>query len=1840
MVLHVPVDQERCHAGARLLLRRPRAGVLLLWALILASAATVSAGTFTAFGPRTYQRSAGRPVTERATFSVLNPSTQYTLRIHVKGVASAVVSINGVDVVGPSDFNATITLIEKPVVLQTSNDLAVEVRGEPGGMLSVEIIGIDNEPPVITAIRTPEPNTNGWNNADVTVTFTCTDATSGVAFCQVPITVSAEGRDQVVTGEAADRAGNSASVSVTLNIDRTPPVFALTSPPDGAVVTTSPITVKGSVTDMLSGVAVATCNGVSATVVATELTCVVTLTPGPNQITVSVTDLAGNSKSSIFSVTFQPTQEPTISDFNPKVAAIGTLINVTGSGFVPTPGAVPRITVARQGGGAIDAPVSSFGNDRLIFVIPAGATTGNVTVTVAGKSSSSSAELTITPSSSFNVAASPGIGAVIQGQSTAYAASVASGDGFSGVVSLAVSGLPSGLSADFYPPRISVGQTAVLTINAPADQAPSSSTLMITASTTVDGILLTRSASVGLNVEAATTSLIGRTVVADNLQTPIAGVTVKMLGKNGNGGTTTCSAATVSDAAGNFALTDLGPECVGPQLVGYDGLSATSPEGKYAGVNLVYTLQANRVTASPVLVHLPRIDDKETFFVRQNSSEDQSYSYRSIPGLTVTVYGGTTFTLEDGSRPDPFPLVAVQVPVDRLPDAKPPVPTMVSAFIVAFQPANAVASQPAAVFYPNTLNTPPGTNMTLMTLDPTRGRMVPYGTATVSSGGSQIVPDLDPEMPGHRYGIVNFDWHGPMPPPPPPPTPDSPNPDDPSPDQCVPGVCCEPPPMCGANPVDLSSGLETIVHTDISIGSARGSISLQRYFRTLSMFAGPFGIGTHHNYGYRLDTINFQDADLINLVMPDGNRFPFTKALILAPPEMPPPAPNELRNYTIPALLGTVMTVLPGEVQVRWKDGTIYRFRQPNPQFTPQLESIIDSNGNAITIARNPNNPNQVTQITDPTGRSLQLTYDGANRITSVRDPLGRVVAYAYNAQGTLETVTDPEGAVTTYEYDELNRPIKETDARGIVVAQTTYHATGRVATQTQADGGIFTFDYALANPIIPSSPILATTVTDPLGRKTIHRFTPVGFLTDTTLANGQLVAVDRDVLTNQVLVRKPIGTDVGQESFEYDERGNLLKYIDALGNATTYTYDAVVNKVTSITDALGSTTDFSYDTRGNLLSQTDPDGKPTTYRYDTNGLLTEATDPLGQKTRSEYDTFGTLVKVTDPLRQTTQFRYDGLSRLIEIMDSLGRKTLTEYDKLSRVIRETDAKGQTTHFSFDPVGNLLSVTDARDKTTAFSYDVMNRLRTRTDPLRKIDTRLYDSNGNMLSFTDRRGQTNTFTYDDMDQLKLEQYADGSRVERSYDALGRLVQANDSSGVFGFQYDLAGGLLRSIGPTGTIQYQRDRLGRVTSRQVVGQPAVTYGYNATGSLSGAAMSGASVSFRYDARNQPTTVSRSNGVTTSYTYDPAGRVISIVHARGVTTLRSLDYSYDSAGNRISQQASSGQSLVTQQLTATYDESNRLIQRDNMSFLYDDNGNLVAEIAPGGTTTYAWDSRNRLSTIATPEGQATEFTYDARGHLIRQTDSGPLGTVARSFVVDSLTNVAYQQSSDGDQFSVLTGQTIDSHLAAVRSNGEAEFGLSDVINSTVNTTDQSGILKGQFFYEPYGETRANGSNYPFQYTGRVPVSGGLYYYRARFYSPAIGRFISEDPLELAADLQSEYVYAKNNPINLLDPTGLKVDPECVFACLFRKTVYSNPGDQQRLLGCMSDILTGTPLSVNCLVITAKYFLDIVGCTIECNRPDDDGGGSQLPEPLRPNPPRFCPIPGPIRPMAGQRGLL
>lgn len=1585
---------------------------------------------------------------------------------------------------------------------------------------------IDMTAPLVTPSLEPLPNANGWNNGPVTAHFECSDAGSGVDVCPPDQTFGDDGTNLTITATVTDRAGNTASVtSAPFNIDRTNPTIGVTLSPALGPDEFAGEPVTGHFTCADSGSGVMGCP--SDQVIDDE---------GTNlTISGSVTDRAGNT-STVTSPPFGIAFGPRIKDFSPRSGQIGTLVTLVGTKLAPN----PRIMLSSANGAILAAQVAKTGDTTVSFVIPPGAVTGVITLTVGSDTTKSTSSLTITASTDFNVDVAPSSLDLMSGQSASFAVSLVSSNAFAQFAALEVAGLPSGVSATFAPARITAGQTSTLTLTAPIGQAAGPATLTVTASAIIDGIQLSPSAHAQLNIAIPTTSFVGRTVVADTLQPPLAGVTVTLMGRNGNGGTTACSGTTVSDGAGNFALTGLGAECVGPQLVGYDGTTATSPEGEYAGVNIVYTLTTNQVTASPVLVSLPRIDDKEAFLVQQNAAVDQIYKYESIPGLSVTVYRGTTFTLQDGSRPDPFRLVAVQVPVDRLPDQKPPIPTMLSAFIVAFQPANAVASQPAAVFYPNTLNTAPGVSMTMMTLDPTLGRMVPYGTATVSLNGTQITPDLDPSFLGHRYGIVHFDWHGPMPPPPPPDTPDRPEitpPEDTD-------SRCE-----VADPCNVATGLQTVRETDISISGSRGRIGIDRIYRTLAKNAGPFGIGTYNNYSYFLSKAVPQNELVVDLVLPEGRWLPFARAELGQP----------LMNSTSPALRGVILNTFPdGHAELRWKDGTVFRF-SPATTITPPLESITDPNGNLVVLTRNAARPVQVTQITDAVGRVLTLTYDAANRITAITDPIGRHVQYAYNAAGTLEAVTDPEGGVTRYEYDAENRLLRQFDARGVRMSENTYEDHGRVAQQVQADGGVFRFGYVFLNPTVKSSPLLADAVTDPKGRTTTFRFSPAALLSDMRRPNGEVRALDRDVILGNVVVgRKTITTCVGcavsqvhagDETYEYDERGNVLQQANALGQTTTYTYDDVFNRVTSVTDPLGHASSYVYDARGNLVTATDANDQVTSYKYDVRGQLTETTDALGHVTKFRYDGFGNLMSMTDPLGNMRRYGYDGLSRLIEVIDPLGRRTRTEYDGLSRVVRQTDPNGNVTAFAYDPVGNLTSVTDARGKQTKFTYDSMNRLLTRTDPVGRAETRAYDLNGNLVSLTDRRGMMSTFVYDDSDHLIEEHYADGASVVRLYDANGRMVHVSDSaSGAFTFNYDLANRLQASNAPTGSVRYLRDALGRVLQRQVVGQPAVAYVYEPTGNLASASMPDASVAYTYDALNRPVTMNRANGVRSDYAYDPVGRLLSIVHARGTTNLVSLGYAYDAAGGRVSQQSTAAQSPITQSSgDTTFDDANRMLQRGATNYTYDENGNLTTETGPNGTTTYVWDPRNRLARLIQPNGKTSEFTYDFAGMMIRQADSGPGVNLTRSFTLDELTNVAFQQSSDGGQLSVLTAQSIDTHLATRRSDGQAEYALVDAINSTVATIDQAGMSREQVSYDLFGQTNSPGTSFPFEFTGRAKVTDGLYYYRTRFYSVETGRFTSEDPIGYAGDLNL-YRYAENNPVELNDPTGeLTIPRRCFY---------------------------------------------------------------------------------------------
>jgi RHS repeat-associated protein len=257
---------------------------------------------------------------------------------------------------------------------------------------------------------------------------------------------------------------------------------------------------------------------------------------------------------------------------------------------------------------------------------------------------------------------------------------------------------------------------------------------------------------------------------------------------------------------------------------------------------------------------------------------------------------------------------------------------------------------------------------------------------------------------------------------------------------------------------------------------------------------------------------------------------------------------------------------------------------------------------------------------------------------------------------------------------------------------------------------------------------------------------------------------------------------------------------------------------------------------------------------------------------------------------------------------------------------------------------------------------------------------------------------------------------------------------------------------------------------------------------------------------------------------------------------LGDLSYGYDAAGQRISM----GGSLATVNLPnemggVSIDAANRLTAFGTQTLTYDANGNLTGD----GTQSYVWNARNQLTQINDLTGSPiASFSYDALGRRQTKTVNG----VSTGYVYDGLNIVQELNGTNVDnslaanvRANYISGG-LDEVFAQLNGSGPSAIVssyLTDALGSTIQMTDASGNKVAGYTYDPYGNTTADMVvNNPFQYTGRENDGTGLYYYRARYYSPAMGRFISSDPIGLAGGINT-YGYVDGNPIGGLDPLGL-----------------------------------------------------------------------------------------------------
>jgi len=174
-----------------------------------------------------------------------------------------------------------------------------------------------NTPPTISVSVSPAANANGWNNTNVTVTFTCNAGSAAVVSCPAQQVVSSEGAAQVVSGAVTDANGNTASASITLNIDQSTPALSVTAPAE-SMVTATTVSVSGTVSDALSGLSSVSCNGTTTPVNAGSFSCNIALSAGVNLIRVRALDAAGNvAASNLHVVSVVPLPGPASLTINP-----------------------------------------------------------------------------------------------------------------------------------------------------------------------------------------------------------------------------------------------------------------------------------------------------------------------------------------------------------------------------------------------------------------------------------------------------------------------------------------------------------------------------------------------------------------------------------------------------------------------------------------------------------------------------------------------------------------------------------------------------------------------------------------------------------------------------------------------------------------------------------------------------------------------------------------------------------------------------------------------------------------------------------------------------------------------------------------------------------------------------------------------------------------------------------------------------------------------------------------------------------------------------------------------------------------------------------------------------------------------------------------------------------------------------------------------------------------------------------------------------------------------------------------------------------------------------------
>ncbi len=832
-----------------------------------------------------------------------------------------------------------------------------------------------------------------------------------------------------------------------------------------------------------------------------------------------------------------------------------------------------------------------------------------------------------------------------------------------------------------------------------------------------------------------------------------------------------------------------------------------------------------------------------------------------------------------------------------------------------------------------------------------------------------------------------------------------------------------------------------------------------------------------------------------------------------------------------------------------------------------RLTTVTDGDGNVTTIERAATT-GVPTAIVAPFGQRTTLTVDANGYLASITNPANETTRMTYTADGLLTGFGDPKGTSSAITYDTLGRLVKDQNA---------VNGSSTLSRTEQASGFTVTTTSALNRTTTHQVENLATGVQRRLNVASDGTATETLIGTDgtstTTAANGTITTTVagadprfgmQSPIAKSVTLKLPSGLSLlatSERTVTLAQPNSPLSLVTEInrttlnGNSFTASYDAAQRQNT-FSSPMNRQKVVKTNAQGRVVLEQITGVEPVSYGYDASGRLTAVTLGSGTTARTAtatYDAQGNLASFTDTVGRTQSFAYDAAGRVTRQILPDGRVIQYAYDANGNLISLTPPGRPAHAFSYTPVdleaqytpppaglaapqtqyaydldNQLTRITRADGQLITLGYDTGGRLSTSATPTGATSYVYHPVTGNIAQITSP-GATLAYTYDGALPVS-ETWSGGvtGAVTRSYNAGFKLSTLSVNGTSVSYAYD-ADGLLTQVG---LLAVTRSAANGFLTGTTLGGTVTTQNYNTFGELIqlNAAHAGAPlVDIRYTRDNagrvsQQSETIAGQTVTSDYSYDSAGRLTSVVK-NGV----SAAYSYDANGNRVSQG----------NVTATYDDQDRLLSSGSFTYSYTADGELKTKSGNNQTTTYSYDVLGNLTSVTLPNGTTVQYIIDGKNRRIGKKVNG--AQVQGFLYENDLRPVAELDGSNNVVSRFVYGTHVNVPDYLIKSGNTYRI-LTDHLGSPRLVVDTAtGQIVQRIDYDAFGTILqdTNPGFQPFGFAGGLnDRDTKLIRFGARDYDPETGRWTAKDPIGFAGGDTNLYGYVRSSPASFIDPNG------------------------------------------------------------------------------------------------------